>query len=238
MTRCLVLDVETRLDRMALAAAGRRTAPLDMPPALQVVTGVAMLEFDRDDAGSVSDLRLTSHDAEDGREADQVVAVDHELARLHACGGELITFNGVHDLGVLRLALLRGRNIGGGGVLRWLDEPADRHRDLMRDVARDGRWSRLTDLAASLGFAPPAVSRTVAEAGGERAKAETDVALTALLAVHLDAERHGDPRTLARALIVIGRFLAARNLSAPHLGDILKSRLFATASRTLAPGTR
>lgn len=43
MTRCLVIDIETKVDRMALAASGRRTAPRDMPAPLQVLTAVGIV---------------------------------------------------------------------------------------------------------------------------------------------------------------------------------------------------
>lgn len=233
MTRCLVIDIETKVDRMALAASGRRTAPRDMPAPLQVLTAVGMLSFVRDQAGQLSDFALASHQVSAGGEAAVAAATEIELRRLHAAAGELVTFNGHHDLTVLRLALLRGRMFGGAGVAPWLAAPADRHRDLMLEVSGEGRWSRLADLAAGLGFAGPSIAVTAIEAGGETAKAELDVCLTTLLHIHLDAERRGDAAGLARALLAFGRFLAARAPRARHLAGLLKSPLYADANRTL-----
>lgn len=235
MTRCLALDVEVRLDRLALAASGRSSAPRDMPAPLQVLTGAATLSFDRDAAGLSSGFRM---DSIEGAEAGIAAFVERELALLHADGGELLTYNGGHDLAVLRFALLRARLLGGGGVSRWLEAESTRHRDLMLDVARGGRSPRLADAAAGLGFAPATLHRTVGEAGGASVKAETDVAMTALLAIHLDVERNGDTSTLARSLLGFGRFLGRRALTNPHIQDLLGSRLFGSSSKNLVKAGR
>lgn len=183
-----------------------------------------------------SRFRLTAHEVGDGREADVVAFAERELARAWSRGGDLATFNGGHDLGVLRFALLRAGMLGTGGVRRWLDPPHGRHRDLMLEAAGGGRWPRLGDVAAGLGFAPPSFCLSAADAGSVRAKAEVDVALTALLQMHLDGERHGDARAMARSLLSFGRFLASRASGNPHLAAVLASRLYASASRTLASG--
>lgn len=226
MTRCLVLDVETRIDRMALAASGRTKAPRDMPPPLQVVTAVAMLRFDLDEDARFSGFGL---DAEAGRERDVVALVRRGLSELG--GGKLVTYNGAHDLNVLRFAFLRCRAISHGGVTPWLAESGGRHRDLMPEIARDGRWPRLTDVAAGLGFAP--ASRLdvghLPDVSG-RAKAEADVALTLLLLIHLEAERRGDPAVLNRGALAFGRYLAGLAMRKPHLSAILDSHLFSAAS--------
>lgn len=234
MTDCLVLDIETKIDRVALGASGRTSAPTNMPPPLQVVTATAMLEFNRDDHGIVSDFRLTSCQVDPSGESGPLVSTEQTLARLHTRKGELITFNGQHDLSILRFALLRARILGGCGVRNWMGATAEAHRDLMHEVAGRSRWSRLDDVAAGLGFAGPTFLGRKCEAGVARAKAERDVVLTALLCLHLDAERQGDVARFAQNLLVIGRFLGSRALSVPHLGNLLLSPLYASASNTLA----
>ena len=233
MTVNLVLDIETKIDRLALAASGRTSAPRDMPPPLQVITAISMLEFDCDENGRVSGFVLTSRDAQDGGEAALVEIAERRLAGLHAKGGELITYNGRHDLSVMRFALIRARTLGGGGVTSWMNEPPERHRDLMHEVAGCGRWSRLDDVAAGLGFAGPVILMSAAEPEACRAKSERDVVLTALFYIHLQAERSGDGEGFKRNLLTIGRFLGARALSMPHLGSVLLSPIFATDARRL-----
>lgn len=231
MTHCLVLDIETRIDRVALGASGRTAAPRDMPPPLQMITAIAMLEFEHDKAGRISHIALTTREAAVGGEAELVDVAERKLAGLHVQGGELITFNGRHDLGVMRFALLRARNVGGGGVRAWLDARPEQYRDLMLETAGDGRWSRLDDVAAGLGFAGPMLLSNASPANMRRAKAERDVALTMLLFIHLEAERTGDLDSFGQNLLAIGRYLASRALLAPHFGDLLMSPLFASASR-------
>lgn len=236
MTHCLVLDIETKIDRVALGASGRTSAPTNMPPPLQVVTAMAMLEFKRGGDGLVSDFRLTSCKVDPVGEAVPLASTEQRLARLHAQKGELITFNGQHDLSILRFALLRTRILGGSGVRTWQGAAAEAHRDLMHEIAGRARWSRLDDVAAGLGFAGPPTLASSCEREVSRAKAERDVVLTAILCLHLDAERHGDIACFAQNLLVIGRFLGSRALSAPHLGNLLLSPLYASASRTLGKG--
>lgn len=232
MTPGLVLDVETRMDPMALAASGRRSVPRDLPAPLQFVTALAMLSYSRDDTGRVSDFRLTGLQAGAGDEASVVAVAERELARLHAQDGELVTFNGAHDLGVLRFASLRHRSLG-GGALRWIDDPGGRHRDAMLDLGRDGRWPRLADVAAGLGFGSGSHATRERKLALERNKAELDVVRTMLVHIHLEAERSGDPRLLASGALALGRFVAGRAGTHPHLADLLKSPFYAAASRSL-----
>lgn len=234
MTRCLVIDIETRINRLALAASGRRSAPRDMPASLQEITALAMLSFVRDSAGTLSDFKLVSHGASGRGEAAVASAAEVELRRLHTAAGELITFNGNHDLGVLRIALLSGRAFYGGGVASWFGAPPTCHRDLMLEISGGGRRSRLADLAARLGFASPAIALTAREAGGEIAKAELDVCLTTLLYIHLFAERGQTAAATKPALLAFGRFLAKLAPRSPHLAGLLRSPLYAQARQTLS----
>lgn len=229
VTRSLVLDVETRIDRASLATSGRSTAPRDMPAPLQVVTAVALLSFGMDASGVFSGFRL---DSLEGAERDVATLAEQAMAPVHAGGGELVTYNGVHDLGAVRFALIRARLLGGGGAARWLADDGGRHRDLMPEVAAGGRWPRLADVAAGLRFAPV---RLVGGPLNGVAKAELDVALTMLLHIHLVAEHRGDARVLARGALAFGRFLATAAPRRPHISAILDAPLYANASRTLAP---
>ncbi|ANC86221.1 hypothetical protein AVM11_17695 [Sphingomonas melonis TY] len=211
---------------MALAASGRTRAPRDMPPPLQAVTAVAILRFDLDADGSFSAFGLN---AEAGCERDVVALVRRALSDLGE--GELVTYNGAHDLNVLRFAFLRCRVFANGGVTSRLGGNAGRHRDLMPEIARDGRWPRLADVAAGLGFAPTSRLQVgpLPDLSG-RAKAEVDVALTLLLLMHLEAERRGDPAVLNRGALAFGRYLAGLAMRNPHLSAILDSHLFSAAS--------
>lgn len=197
-----------------------------MPPPLQVVTSAAMIRFDLDAAGCFSAFGI---EAAEGRERDVVALVRRKLSELG--DGNLVTYNGAHDLNVLRFAFLRCRAIADAGVARWFGANAERHRDLMPEIARDGRWPRLTDVAAGLGFAPATrpTSITLPDLSG-RSKAEVDVSLTLLLLIHLEAERRADPAMLNRGALAFGRFLAGLAMRSPHLSAILDSDLYSAAS--------
>lgn len=231
MTQGLVLDIETKIDRLALAASGRGRAARGMPAALQVITALATLSFERDTLGRFRKFRLSGTQAIAEKEAAVIVAEQH-LARVYAGGGELITFNGRHDLGVLRFALLRTRYLGGGGVARWIASPEGRHRDLMRELSDNDQWPRLGDVAAGLGFAGGSTLSATDEP--ERCKAELDVVKTMLLLIHLDAESSGKTALLIDGLLTLGRFIAADVGRRPHLGCILHSPLYASANKLLA----
>lgn len=234
MSRSAVIDIETRLNRRSLAASGRSAAPRDIPAPLQDVTAVAVLEFTRDVSGALSIIRLASQEGVDGGEAALAAAVDHDLARIYAGGGELITYNGTHDLSVLRLAVMRARRFGSAGASSWITD-GERHRDLMHELAAGGRSPRLLDAAAGLGFAPPCVCLTAREVGGEMFKAELDAVLTLLLHIHLEAQRRGRDATFVQDVLAVGRHIASRGPKASHLRGLLDAPLFASANRTLAP---
>ncbi|WP_380782596.1 hypothetical protein [Sphingomonas sp. R86520] len=236
MTPGIVLDIETRMDPLALAASGRRAAPRDLPAPLQFVTALAILAYERDDAGRFHNFKLAGHQTPKGGEASVVSSAERDLARVHASGGELVTFNGNHDLGILRFACLRHRAFVGGGARRWLEEPDGRHHDVMLELGRDGRWPSLNDVAAGLGFAAGNLARAVHSPAIERDKAEIDVVRTMLLHIHLEAERRNEPQLLIAGALALGRFVAGRVRSAPHLSSFLDTPFYASASRTLVPG--
>jgi hypothetical protein len=195
-----------------------------MPAPLQRVTAVATLVFDRDQEGRFGGFSLNSFE---GDEADVGEHAGAALADTANLGGDLITYNGAHDLNVLRFAALRSQRLQGGGASDWLGPHASRHLDLMREVARDGRLPRLADVAAGLGFAP--VWRTGAASAEHmvgRRKAEMDVLLTGLLYFHIQAERRNDRRVLGWALIDLGRYLARRAMAEPHLSAVLDAPIF------------
>ena len=233
MRRGLVLDIETRTDRLLLAASGRRAAPRDMPAALQTVAAAALLAFDVDDFGRYSGFRLSGLHVDQCDEATLVGVCERELCDLFSAGGELVSYNGAHDLAVLRLALLRSLQVGGGGVARWLDDPGGRHADLMKAVAGAERWPRLADLSSALGFGPGLRMDGVG-IPCERQKAEVDVVRTLLLHMFLEAERMGDPTVITFGAIALGRFVNASARRHPHLRAILKSPLYLAAASALS----
>jgi hypothetical protein len=231
MARGIVLDVETRVDRLLLAASGRSSTPRDMPAPLLSITAAATLAFEEVECAGVRDMRLEGECATAQSEPAMLLRLERALARTWSEGGVLVTFNGMHDLSVLRLALLRHRMLGFGGVARWLETPGDRHLDVMRMVARGDRWPRLADVAAALGFAAQESGRSGERISRERRKAELDVVQTLLLHVHLRAERSGDARALATGIRSIGSHLARQLDRSPHLEALLRAPVFSSRLR-------
>lgn len=226
--RGLVLDVETRIDRRALKVSGRRAAPRGMPTGLQVIVAAAMLTFELGTDGACGGFVLRSADCAGSGERTLIRLLDRELARLHDTGGTLVTFNGGHDLSMVRLATLRHREFATAGAARWIEDDAH-HEDLMMRLSGEpaGRWASLADLSAALGLhAPGEVMLGAPVTTLEMAKCELDVVATMALYMHLLSERHGDDHALRTGIPELAAMIARRLDRSPHLGSALASRLF------------
>lgn len=225
--RGLVLDVETRIDRRSLQVSGRRATPRGMPTGLQVIVAAAMLTFDLHADGSCGGYELRSSECAGSGERTLVRLLDRELARLHDEGGTLVTFNGGHDLSMVRLAMLRHRAFATDGAARWIAD-GSRHEDLMLRLAGEqGRWASLADLSAALGLhAPGEVVLGAPVTTLEVAKCELDVVATMALHMHLLSERQGADTALRTGIPALAAMVEARLDRSPHLRSALAGRLF------------
>lgn len=227
--RGLVLDVETRIDRAALSASGRSGSPRGMPPGLQIVTAGAMLAFEIDGDAACGSFELRSAGCFASGERTLIRLIDRELARLHAEGGVLVTFNGGHDLAMIRLASLRHRDFASGGAARWQSCGDHVHEDLMLDLAGGdpGRWSSLADLSAAFGLHTPGEVVVASNAAPrELAKCETDVVATMALYLHVLSERARSDQPLRIGIPALATAISRRLARSPHLGSTLRSRAF------------
>lgn len=227
--RGLVLDVETRIDRRALQASGRRAAPRDMPPGLQVIVAAAMLSFELEPDGTCRSFALRSADCANSSERSLVRLLDRELGRLHDDGGVLVTFNGGHDLSMVRLATLRHCEFASRGAARWISDGQSCHDDLMLDLAAamGGRFASLADISAALGLhAPGELSLGAPVVPRAQAKCEMDVIATMALYMHVLSERQGSDVPLRTGIPEIAEMLEARLDRSPQLRAVLSGRLF------------
>ncbi|RYY26137.1 MAG: hypothetical protein EOP62_11710 [Sphingomonadales bacterium] len=226
--RGLVLDVETRIDRRTLQVSGRRGTPRGMPTGLQVIVAAAMLTFELHPDGACGGFVLRSADCAGSGERTLIRLLDRELARLHDTDGVLVTFNGGHDLSMVRLATLRHREFATGGAARWIAD-GSRHEDLMLRLSGEpgGRWASLADLSAALGLhAPGEVMLGAPVTTLEVAKCELDVVATMALYMHLLSERRGNDEALRTGIPGLAAMVAGRLDRSPHLGSALAGRLF------------
>ncbi|MES2096790.1 MAG: hypothetical protein V4459_08505 [Pseudomonadota bacterium] len=227
--RGLVLDVETRIDRRALRASGRHASPRGMPTGLQVIVAAAMLSFEIGADGICRSFALRSADCAGSGERTLIRLLDRELARLHEHDGALVTFNGSHDLSMVRLATLRHREFASSGAARWIADGQGRHDDLMLQLSGDqaSRWASLADLSAALGLhAPGEVVLGAPVTTLEVAKCEFDVVVTMALYMHVLAERQGSDEALRLGIPALAAMVAERLDRSPHLRSALEGRLF------------
>lgn len=225
----MVLDIETRLGSGALRATRRVAAPRGMPPGLQNVAAVAMLDFAMDEKGVCDGLTLTSIDRTRGGERTIVGTVERRLGELADSGGTLITFNGSHDLGILRLAAARHRLFDRVASMRWLRGIGLLHEDLMLEYESSHRsWPRLDDLAASFGLTTGReVLPQESALSTERMKCELDVIFTMALYLHLVSERQGSGEPLRHGVLQLRALMASRMRRAPHFHVAMGAPAFA-----------
>ncbi len=230
----MVLDIETRIDRAALASSRRKVAPREMPTGLQTIAAAAMLEFTVDADGICDDFALTSVDRMSSGEPALVAAVEGRLAELADQGGALVTFNGAHDLGIMRLSAARLHRFEHAASSRWLNDGPGRHEDVMLEFSAGGRqsWPRLDDLAASFGITSMReVVLVTGSTGVERMKCELDVVVTMMLYLHVLAERTRSKAPLLRGTVGLMHMMEDRLADAPHFRTALRGNVFAAAGR-------
>ncbi|HEX4694455.1 hypothetical protein [Sphingomonas sp.] len=228
----MVLDIETRIDAGALRATRRTSAPKGMPSGLQGIAAAALLEFTMDDRGVCDDFRLTAADRAGGGERAIVAMAERKLAGLAADDGTLVTFNGSHDLGILRLAAVRQRQFDHAAAAGWLRDGGDRHDDLMLELESGPRaWPRLDDIAAKLGI----VSNSEFFLGdvatsAERMKCELDVVVTLALYMHIMSERMKSVDPLLHGMTRLAGFVSDRLPKAPHFQAAMRAPAFVAAA--------
>lgn len=232
MVRGMVLDIETRIDAGALRNTRRVVAPKGMPSGLQGIAAAAMLEFTVDEEGICDDFALTSMDRTATAERSIVALIERKLAALADDDGTLVTFNGAHDLGIVRLGAVRHHQFAYASASRWIRDRAYRHEDLMLELESGPHaWPRLDDLAAKFGIISNrevVMGKVVASA--ERMKCELDVVVTLALYMHILSERKRSPDPLQVGMTGLAAFISGRLAKAPHLQAAMRAPVFAAVA--------
>lgn len=214
MIRCLVLDIETALDRDAVAQVGR-TGPGVFPRSwLHRIVAASTLSYEVAEAHSAyARFELATILAMEAAEEPGLLDwVDQRLATL-APSGRLISFNGLaHDLPALQRRRLRHWRVG-ATPLGALAASATRHRDLLRLLGQTsgGRWPSLRDICAALRIpcAPPPHGRRSCTVDPVQVKCEIDVVATFILACFLEAQERQTLSPLARGWTALADFVLA-----------------------------
>ena len=231
----MVLDVETSFCAMAVGLADAAPRPDFRRAALQSLVGASMLSFRMED-GAFSDWKLVSLEA-DLDEAEMIRSIGTRLSELHQTGGRLITFNGSHDLSVLRRRANRHWLFGKIAADAWLDHPTDAHLDMMLldPATRAGRFPSLVDAAAGYGFdarctAPEKISAVTVRT---TRKSQVDCVATTLLFFHRLADLGGTVEPLARGWLSLAEFLAGSRPPSDHLRQFWRHPFVSTARQFL-----
>ncbi len=221
--RFCVLDVETRLSDDAVLRVPRDRRPTIERVALQEVHAAATLVFEQDGEGVFSGFALECEELSEGGEAALLVGLAGRVDCEHARGSTLVTFNGGHDLSVLRRRAGRHWLFDRFGCGRWR-EAGEGHLDLMlANRYGGGRFASLVDVCAGFGFDgwPPAplLKRHGPPSGGD--KCVLDVVATAVLLFHELSYRDGSPMPLARGWSALATALRPGLADRPHLAPIV-----------------
>ncbi|RXD04859.1 hypothetical protein EQZ23_06875 [Sphingomonas sp. UV9] len=224
--RVLVLDLESRLSREALALLPDNRGGASIERALlQEIASVSLLGFSLGDGG-ISDASLVGLTTDDERSI--LSLIEAALTDLGECG-LLVTHNGVsHDLPLcLRRCMARWMH-DCPEIQRWQDIGRERHVDTMLRTARRGSpiGPSLTDLSASLGI----VAGLQPGGRGRRidpleVKGSFDVVRTALAFLHLEALRRRDSQWLALCWRDLAAFLLSPSGGGNHLRPIARQGL-------------
>lgn len=234
MAKGMVLDIETRIDAAAVRSSRRRTRPSGMPTGLQTIAAAAMLEFEVDGHGLCSGFTLNAVERAGIGEPALVTSVERRLGTLADADGTLVTFNGAHDLGILRLAAARLHRFERAASAHWIRDRADRHDDVMLEFSAGGRqtWPRLDDLAASFGILSGREMVMLTDAPtAARMKCELDVVVTMMLYLHILSERHRSMAPLLHGVTGLAEVMEDRMRTAPHFQAALRAELFTAACR-------
>lgn len=234
--RFCVLDIETRLGCDAVLRVPRDRRPTIERVALQEVFAAAVLTFKQAEDGMPSGFELECHELDDGDEAGLLIRLAGRVDAEHRAASTLVTYNGVHDLSVLRRRAGRHWLFDRFEVPEWRDG-SDRHLDLMR-VNRYGgdRAPSLVDACAGFGFdawPPSPLLRTHgAPSGGD--KCSLDVVATTLLLFHELSFRERSPLPLMRGWVAMAAALTPMLGERPFLAPILRHPAVKEASALLA----
>ena len=152
--RVAVLDIESVPDRDALAQAPRHSNAGHGRPALHRIVCASVLVCEEGQAGfGPIDLRTFAHPEMD--EGAIIGFVDLLLPDPAEPSSRLVTWNGGHDLRVMRHRACSSWMFGLRSLAGWCLDAAGEHVDVMERVACGGRranWA-LADVCAGLGFA-------------------------------------------------------------------------------------
>lgn len=152
-SRIGVLDVESVPDADALANARRHSRGGHARPALHRIVSATVLTC-RAGADGFADLDIRTFAHPEFDETAILGCVDLVLPDPTDPNATLVTWNGSHDLRLLRHRACANWMFGLRSVGGWWDDPAGRHDDAMAMTAGAdpyGRWA-LADVCAGLGF--------------------------------------------------------------------------------------
>lgn len=152
--RIAVLDVESVPDGDALSQAPRHSAGGHGRPALHRIVAATVLVC-REDGDGFADLDIRTFAHPELDEVSIVGCVDLLLPDPAEAGSRLVTWNGLHDLRLLRQRACSHWMFQLAALPGWCGGGSGRHVDVMDLYACDdarGRW-RLADVCAGLGFA-------------------------------------------------------------------------------------
>lgn len=233
IARRMVLDIETTLDREAVARAGRSGPSAFVRPWLHRVVAVTTLCFNVEPSScSFDGFSLETVLALDPTE--EPALLDWVEARLGDLGddGMLVTFNGfAHDLPMLLRRRLHHWLFSSSRMqaLQW--RGAAGHQDMMLTLSDQGeqRWPTLIDACAGLAIPcnPALRARGSARLDPFLVKGQTDVAATFLLYCLFGSLSATSPALLVNGWTALADHLLAVAPTQPHLTQ------FATAPRAL-----
>jgi hypothetical protein len=231
--RVLVLDVESRLSREAMASLPGGGGATIGRRYLQEIAAVSLLGFEAGEGG-LGDFRLESALADEDGERSLLALIESRLAELGGTG-LLVTHNGVaHDMPLCLRRCLSRWMFGCSEIARWATAGRERHVDtLLRCGGARGEKSgpALVDLCASLGVPaglPPASRLRAVDP--RIAKGAVDVAATALVWLHLEAMDRSNAVWLARCWSNLSAFLLSPGVRADHLMPIARRGLEVAAA--------
>jgi hypothetical protein len=222
--RFCVLDVETRLSDDAAHRVGRNPPPTVQRVALQEVHTVATLVFDRTEDGGFGGFELACAELGMSGEAGLLIDVATRLDAEHDYGATLVTFNGSHDMSVLRRRAGRHWLFDRFQCSQWRRPGTERHLDMMQLNGYGGsRYPNLIDACAGFGFDAwppvPVLKRHGAPSGGD--KCVLDVVATAMLLFFELAFREGSPIPVAHGWSGLSEALRPLLHDWPHIAPIL-----------------
>ena len=222
--RFIVLDVETRLSDDAVLRVPRDRRPTIERVALQEIHAAATLVFEQGSDGIFSGFALECVELDQGGEAALLVGLAGRVDGEHGRGTTLVTFNGAHDMSVLRRRAGRHWLFDRFGCEEWR-AMGEGHLDLML-VNRygGGRFASLVDVCAGFGFDAwppgPLLKRHGPPSGGD--KCVLDVVATAVLLFHELSYRDGSPMPLARGWTALAAALRPGLAERPHLAPVVR----------------